>query len=165
MFETQSQKGIFSPAVFTDDPSTNSRYSSNIIGAKPLLVPFVWLLRTWICWRRQSTTERFFKIVLFLINMPVTILWCGIIVSNSTTAFKIFFSLFKPYFIFYFKNRVNVTTASIKRSFHIILGLLEVLLVLLLFLKPLGYQHLDMGVFLVNPLIFLSCINSIYLDR
>ena len=95
--------------------------------------------------------------------MPVTIIWCEGLVSNPTTDVKRKCHLCCPYFILSFKDRVKAKTASIKLSFHFILGVLKVIDPHFV-LNNLVSQYFDMGAFLVNPLVFASCFHYLYQD-
>ena len=84
--ESYLQKVTILPKVFKYGPSIILGYKPNIIRGK-ILVPFLWLSRYGI-FEGDDWAGNFLFWYLFMINMLVTVLSCGIIVSNPTTAFK-----------------------------------------------------------------------------
>ena len=81
---------------------------------------------------------------LFVIKEPVTIIWCKSLLPNLTTSFQFLFHICCVYFTLYSKERGRGHNHFHKVTFHFILVFFEVLVP---FLKYLGYQHPDMGVF------------------
>ena len=100
---------------------------------------------------------------LLLIKLPETDLWFESIVSKPTTDFTITFHPGFHYFLFYFKNMINTKTTYIEPEFCFILRLLEVLVPNFM-LKFLRSQNIDMGVFLIPPLMLSSCYHLMWLE-
>ena len=98
---------------------------------------------------------------LVFIKVPETHLWFESIMSKPTTDSRGTFNPSCHYFLFYFKDRIKTTTTYTKQAFHLILRFLEVLVPNFMS-KHLGYNNLDMGVFLILPLVLYSCSNLIW---